>query len=90
MLIAIIPRALPWARSFWAFSPYLNHMRNFSQMSLHLDGQKWSLRSLVIKVIKDSPTGSKNRDNNKNINIYIFIIVLKNTPNLKVLNDLND
>ena len=20
----------PWARSFWAFSPYLNHMRNFS------------------------------------------------------------
>ena len=30
LLIAIIPRALPWARSFWAFSPYLNHMRNFS------------------------------------------------------------
>ena len=21
---------MPWARSFWAFSPYLNHMRNFS------------------------------------------------------------
>ena len=20
----------PWARSFWAFSPYLNHMREFS------------------------------------------------------------
>ena len=20
----------PWARSFWAFSPYLNHMRKFS------------------------------------------------------------
>ena len=19
----------PWARSFWAFSPYLNHMRKF-------------------------------------------------------------
>ena len=30
MLIAIIPRAMPWAKSFWAFSPYLNHMRNFS------------------------------------------------------------
>ena len=30
LLIAIIPRAMPWARSFWAFSPYLNHMRNFS------------------------------------------------------------
>ena len=24
-----LPRALPWARSFWAFSPYLNHMRKF-------------------------------------------------------------
>ena len=32
LLIAIIPRALPWARSFWAFSPYLNHMRNFSNV----------------------------------------------------------
>ena len=46
LLIAIIPRAMPWAKSFcpfracclrplpraknfWAFSPYLNHMRNF-------------------------------------------------------------
>ena len=29
LLIAIIPRAMPWARSFWAFSPYLNHLRNF-------------------------------------------------------------
>ena len=31
LLIAIIPRAMPWARSFWAFSPYLNRMRNFSK-----------------------------------------------------------
>ena len=23
---------MPWARSFWAFSPYLNHMRNFSKV----------------------------------------------------------
>ena len=22
----------PWARSFWAFSPYLNHMRKFNQL----------------------------------------------------------
>ena len=22
----------PWARSFWAFSPYLNHMRKFSSL----------------------------------------------------------
>ena len=29
-LIAIIPRAMPWAKSFWAFSPYLNHMRKLS------------------------------------------------------------
>ena len=26
--IALIPRVLPWARSFWVFSPCLNHMRN--------------------------------------------------------------
>ena len=25
--IALIPRVLPWARSFWAFSPCLNHMQ---------------------------------------------------------------
>ena len=31
LLIAIIPRAMPWARSFWAFSPFLNHMRKFSK-----------------------------------------------------------
>ena len=24
------PRAMPWARSFWAFSPFLNHMQKFS------------------------------------------------------------
>ena len=27
MPIAIIPRVLPWAKSFWAFSPYINHLR---------------------------------------------------------------
>ena len=41
-LIVIVPRAMPWAKSFcpfraccfwklWAFSPYLNHLRNLSQ-----------------------------------------------------------
>ncbi|MCI7312693.1 MAG: hypothetical protein MR541_00505, partial [Prevotella sp.] len=34
LLIAIIPRAMPWARSFWAFSPYLNHMRKFSYVKI--------------------------------------------------------
>ena len=29
---AMIPRAMPWARSFWAFSPFLNHMRKFSDL----------------------------------------------------------
>ena len=28
--IAIIPRAMPWARSFWAFSPYLSYGRKLS------------------------------------------------------------
>ena len=30
--IAIIPRAMPWAKSFWAFSPFLNHIRNLSEL----------------------------------------------------------
>ena len=30
LLIAIIPRAMPWARSFWAFSPFLNPMRKLT------------------------------------------------------------
>ena len=34
LLIAIIPRAMPWARSFWAFSPFLNHLRNFNSEPL--------------------------------------------------------
>ena len=29
-------RAMPWVRSFWAFSPYLNHMRNFSILTFCL------------------------------------------------------
>ena len=36
LLIAIIPRAMPWARSFWAFSPYLNHLRNFNYLLMLL------------------------------------------------------
>ena len=35
LLIAIIPRAMPWARSFWAFSPFqpysLNSFRTVSE-----------------------------------------------------------
>ena len=29
-LSQILPHT-PWARSFWAFSPFLNHMRKFSK-----------------------------------------------------------
>ena len=25
------PGRMPWAKSFWAFSPYLNHLRNLSK-----------------------------------------------------------
>ena len=32
---ALIPRVLPWARSFWAFSPCLNHMRKFNDLLLN-------------------------------------------------------
>ena len=34
LLIAIIPRAMPWARSFWAFSPFLNPMRKLTSFTL--------------------------------------------------------
>ena len=27
LLTASVPRALPWARRFWAFSPFLNHLQ---------------------------------------------------------------
>ena len=27
LLIASVPRVLPWATSFWAFSPFLNHLQ---------------------------------------------------------------
>ena len=39
LLIAIIPRAMPWARSFWAFSPYLSHMRKFSKAKVIKNGK---------------------------------------------------
>ena len=32
---ALIPRVLPWARSFWAFSPCLNNMRKFNELLLN-------------------------------------------------------
>ena len=31
----LIPRVLPWARSFWAFSPCLNHMQKFNDLLLN-------------------------------------------------------
>ena len=27
-VLVLKPRAMPWARSFWAFSPFLNHIRS--------------------------------------------------------------
>ena len=32
---ALIPRVLPWARSFWAFSPCLNLMQKFNDLLLN-------------------------------------------------------
>ena len=34
----------PWARSFWAFSPYLNHMRKFSHLYIFETFLPFSLR----------------------------------------------
>ena len=27
LLTASVPKAMPWATSFWAFSPFLNHLQ---------------------------------------------------------------
>ena len=44
LLIAIIPRAMPWARSCWAFSPFLNHMRRFRNLAYAVDAPaEWCL-----------------------------------------------
>ena len=29
--IAVAGYPWPWAKSFWAFSPYINHLRNLSK-----------------------------------------------------------
>ena len=34
LLTASVPRALPWAKSFWAFSPFLNHLQKNQKESL--------------------------------------------------------
>ena len=48
---------MPWARSFWAFSPYLSHMRKFSNLSLKTDlllnsGAKIQKKSLPVKSLR--------------------------------------
>ena len=52
-LAHIIPRAMPWARSFWAFSPYLNHMR--SSASNYFESAKkmrkvWRFRKIIVNL----------------------------------------
>ena len=29
--VAVAGYPLPWAKNFWAFSPYINHLRNLSK-----------------------------------------------------------
>ena len=48
LLLAIIPRAMPWAMSFWAFSPFLNRMREFSQLRL-----TWMVGRTYLKLRPD-------------------------------------
>ena len=51
--IAIIPRAMPWARGFWAFSPFLSHMR--SSVSNYFESAKkmrkvWRFRKIIVNL----------------------------------------
>ena len=52
MLTASIPRAMPWARSFWAFSPYLNHMRKFSYLLILLLIKKIFMEIVLKRIAK--------------------------------------
>ena len=59
LLIDIIPRAMPWAKSFWAFSPYLNHLRNLSCLdfdckvrNFFLNTRCTSMTCTIVKSVK--------------------------------------
>ena len=48
LLIASVPRALPWAKSFWAFSPFLNYLQKTERifiLEVH-----YKLNSILCKV----------------------------------------
>ena len=59
LLTANIPRALPWAKSFWAFSPYLNHLRKSSCLDFDckvryffLNTRCTSMTCTIVKSVK--------------------------------------
>ena len=59
LLTANIPRAMPWAKSFWAFSPYLNHLRKFSCLdfdckvrNFFLNTRCTSMTCTIVKSVK--------------------------------------
>ena len=48
-----LSRAMPWARSFWAFSPYLSHMR--SLVSNYFESAKkmrkvWRFQKIIVNL----------------------------------------
>ena len=45
LLTASVPRVLPWARSFWAFSPFLSHLQCSILKKSH------NIRQMVMSIV---------------------------------------
>jgi binding-protein-dependent transport system inner membrane component len=45
LLTASVPRVLPWATSFWAFSPFLNHLQCSILKKSH------NIRQMVLSIV---------------------------------------
>mgnify|MGYP000016044384 FL=1 len=45
LLTASVPRVLPWARNFWAFSPFSNHLQSSILKKNH------NIRQMVLSIV---------------------------------------
>ena len=45
LLTASVPRVLPWATSFWAFSPFSNHLQSSILKKNH------NIRQMVLSIV---------------------------------------
>ena len=55
----------PWARSFWAFSPYLNHMRKFCYRKSSAKKMQTSAMKACFQIAECSFSSAKIAKKNK-------------------------